>query len=373
MERFVALSDRVRPLIAGLATVLASIRWTPGRAAALTLFACGLAFAQPSGTVVVQGLNDPQDVLVAPDGTIYVAGSGKGGATNDTTASVEAVTPQGKTRVVAHLPSIADSFAYDGANGLAWADGSLYVTVGSWWNGADYARPPLADTVVRVRDGKVVKLADPWAFEASHNPDTFELDSHPYRVAVGPHGRLWVADSAANDLLSVDPATGTIQLVAVFPGVPGRTLGNPRRGMAKEDDPVPTGLVVRKDGTALVALLPGGAAPPGSSKIVEVARDGTLSDYATGLTTVTDLAVGPDGKLYAIEFGTFNGHNPVPSSGALVRVTPNGATTVLAGLDMPTAVAFTARGDALVTVDGAGLWGRGKLLRFAGIAAPGSP
>ena len=61
--------------------------------------------------------------------------------------------------------------------------------------------------------------------------DGLILESHPYGMAAGPDGWLWVADAGANDLLRVNPATGEIALVTAFDGLPG-AFPNPRRNDA---------------------------------------------------------------------------------------------------------------------------------------------
>lgn len=374
--------------MAGTAGRHGTCGWGPARigrslAAALAATLLGVALAQQPETLMT-GLNQPQDVLVGPDGTVYVAdagtGNGSGHATEagidladasqlGDTARVIALRPDGTETVLAHLPSLPDPFGFEGAAGLAMVDGSLYAAVSGWTMPVQIDRPPLYDSIVEIRDGTASQVADPWTFETIYNPDGYRYDSHPYRLARGPHGLLWVTDAAANDLLKVDPATGKIDLVTAFAGLP-RAEPNRGRNGTRERDPVPTGLVVRDDGSALVALLPGSPVENGASKILRVAPDASISDYATGFTMITDLQVGPDGRLYAVELAKMAQHAPQPDTGALVRVTPQGPDTVLSGLAYPTAVAFTPQGDALITVGGYGPPGSGRLLRFGAVAAP---
>jgi hypothetical protein len=79
--------------------------------------------------------------------------------------------------------------------------------------------------------------------------------------------------------------------VAVFDGVAG-PFPNEARGDAMESDPVPTAVVLGEDGAAYVSFLPGFPFIPGSAKVVMVDADGMVSDYATGLTMLTDLRHG---------------------------------------------------------------------------------
>ena len=352
------------------------------RAAALALAlallaAPGTSFAQDKGTVVLDGLNGPQDVVLAADGTLYVAENGTGpdvSASKPWTASgrVIAMAPDGTVRTLAKLPSLGNPrrrYDINGVGGLALDAGILYATSSRWLSGPPFARPDLAGTVVRVGPSGPVSVADTYQFELFNNPDQLTFDSHPYRLTAGPKGLLWVTDAAGNDLLKVDPASGKVSLVAVFPGLPSDIPSANRNG-ANEIDPVPTGLVVRDDGSALVALLSGGAFPDGASKIVEVSPAGDLSDYVTGLTAAIDLKRGPDGNLYVVQLAHFGTSDFLPATGSVLRLTPEGPKPILEHLSFPTAVTFSPAGDAYVAVGGLGPAGTGKVLRFAKLAAP---
>jgi sugar lactone lactonase YvrE len=79
-----------------------------------------------------------------------------------------------------------------------------------------------------------------------------------------------------------------------------------------------------------------------------------MSDFATGLTMLTDLTMGPDGNFYTTQFAIFGQRGPEPNSGAVLRVTPEGEiSVVLAGLPNVTAVAFDADGNGYVAINGA--------------------
>jgi hypothetical protein len=114
---------------------------------------------------------------------------------------------------------------------------------------------------------------------------------------------------------------------------------------------------------------------PGTSKIVKVGPDGSISDYATGLTTTTDVRTGPDGNLYAVQIAQFTDTGPVPNSGKIIRIKAGGVPeVVLSSLSFPTSIDFNAAGDAFVTINGAGAPGSGQLVKFAALtAAAGSP
>jgi hypothetical protein len=114
-----------------------------------------------------------------------------------------------------------------------------------------------------------------------------------------------------------------------------------------ESDPVPTAVAFDSEGNAYVSLLPRFPFLPGSAKVVKVTPDGQTSDYATGLTMLTDLRPGPDGSLYAVSIGQFTEQGPTPNSGAIIRIKEGAASeTVMSGLMSPTSIDFTPEGDA---------------------------
>jgi hypothetical protein len=227
---------------------------------------------------------------------------------------------------------------------------------------------PNMAAVVRIEDGEAATLADTWAFERENNPDGFILEAHPYGMTAGPDGMLWVADAGANTLYKVDPDSGEITLVAAFDGLPG-PMPNPARNGANESDPVPTGVTVGDDGTAYVSFLPGFPFTPGSAKVVQVSPAGEISDFATGLTMITDLRAGPDGNLYAVTLAVFGEQGPTPNSGAITRISETGVTEeVLSGLSFPSSIDFSANGDAYVTLNAVGAPGSGEVRRFADLA-----
>lgn len=331
--------------------------------------------------VVAEGFNGPMGVLVAPGGDVWVVDSGMGGdreletvspegepitARVGDTARIVRVSPDGLQTEVATMPSILMGQEATGGARLALVEGAVYVTNGVWSEAAGPEAMPLTAVVARLRHGALTTVADLWAFENAENPDGFVREAHPYGLTAGPDGMLYVADAGANTLLRVDPRGGEVTLLATFGGLPG-PMPNPGRGGANESDPVPTGVVVGEDGTLYVSLLPGFPFIPGSAKVVAVSGDGSVSDYAGGLTMITDLRAGPDGALYAVSLGEFGEQGPTPNTGALVRIENGETETVLDGLSFPTSVAFAADGAAYLTLNGIGAPGSGQLVRVAGI------
>lgn len=327
--------------------------------------------------VVATGLNGPQGVYVAADGTVWVTDDGLGGSSTFTVPGVQGtgnygdsarvikVAPGGAQSVVTSTPSInIPNIGPTGGGKIAVLGNTVYVANGVWNAGFSVARPAKASAVLRLDGAATVEVANLFAFEAATNPDGVPaaqggIDSHAYGLEAGPDGQLYVADAGANALLKVDPATGGVSLVA---SLAGQTSGTGAQS-------VPTGVAFGTDGSAYVSLLSGGPFPSGAAKVVKVTA-GVVSDFATGLTMLTDVERGPDGKLYAVSFGSFNpASTAIPftaNAGSIIRLGAGGEkTTVLSGLNYPTSVAFNAAGDAFVTENGLGLPGSGRVVRYS--------
>jgi hypothetical protein len=356
-----------------------------GLALVLVLLVASVASAQGGGTTVAEGFNSPQGVLVAPDGSVWVIDSGVGGdqeipsinpetgeavtAQVGDTARVVRIATDGSQTVAASLPSILVGQEATGGARLALLDGTLYATNGIWLGAASDEALPNTAAVVKIADGQATEVAQLWKLEKEQNPDPNILDSHPYGITAGPDGNLWVTDAGGNTLVKVNPASGETELVTVFAGLPG-PLPNPGRGGAMESDPVPTAVAFDQDGNIYVSLLSGFPFVPGSAKVLKVSAGGQVTDYATGLTMITDLRNGPDGNLYAVSFGQFGEQGPVPGSGAILRIKAGDASeTVIGGLTFPTSIDFTAEGDAYVTTPGVGAPGSGAVIMFEGLTS----
>ncbi len=346
--------------------------------------------AAPAEPVVVAtGLNAPMGVLVDTDGTLWITDSGLGGddvlrgvipGTDQVaelrwgrTARLVRIAPDGTSTDVLQLPSFVLPDGPQGAGHLAMQDGVLFLTSAGWSDWLQGARPADMGVVMQLVDGVATELSNTWDIERTANPDGALVETNPFDVTVGPDGGLWVTDAAGNTLLRVDIETGAVEVRAVFDVVPG-PIPNAARGGAQVIEPVPTAVAFDTAGLAFVSLLPGFPFLPGSGSVVRVTMDGTITSYATGLTMITDLVTGPDGRLWAVSLGQFTEQGPVPNSGAVLRIA-EGATheTVLSGLPFPTALAFGANGDAYVTLHGVGEPGSGQVMKYGALATRPSP
>lgn len=363
----------------------------------------------PEGcSVIAEGLLNPRYVAVGDDGAIYVSEAGVGGeeslappvdpiATPDagaspvaleegpggegsrgTTGQVSMISPDGTQSVIATgLPSYSMGVESTGPAGITVSGGQILLAVG----GAGPATAvldalPNENSVVSIdpATGEITLLADIGAYERANNPEPFNVDSNLYGIDVAADGTIYVNDAGGNTTYSVPAGGGDPTVVTVHPGIevpadqapPG---GNPFRGGANELDPVPTDIMSTTDGALLVSYLSGGPFPPGASKVVSVSTDGTITDVAMGLTMVVGLAGGPDEQLYVSQISTnFLGEMPEP--GNVVRVLGDGTQEVVVdGLMLPNGIAFDQNGDLLVVVNSVSMGEpNGQLLRCEGVA-----
>ena len=104
--------------------------------------------------------------------------------------------------------------------------------------------------------------------------------------------------------------------------------------------------------------------------MVQVATDGTVSDYATGLTMLTDLQIAPDGNLYAVSFGMFTEEGPVPNAGSIIRILDDGTPqVVIDGLPFATALAIDENGNGYVAINGIAIPEAGMVVYYEGLTA----
>lgn len=336
-------------------------------------------------TIVARGLNGPVGVLVETDGTLWISESGtggdqvmQGGAPDSEpvrsipwglTARLIRVGTDGTQTHVLSLPSMITPEGPDGAGRIVVLDGTLYVTSGAWTDGMSIDRPSNMAAIVRVMHGNASELVTTWDIERRDNPDGAAIETNPFDLTVGPDRALWLTDAAGNTLYRIDPATRALELRAVFSAMTGPIP----RGSREPDmtiQAVPTAVAFDADGDMYVSLMPGVPYLPGSGRVVRVSQDGRVSDYATGLTSLTDLVTGPDGQLYAVSVGLFTEHGPVANTGAIVRIREGPVSdTILSGLSFPSTLAFANNGDAYVARNSIGPAGSGEVVRYAALVS----
>ncbi|WP_236789092.1 ScyD/ScyE family protein [Amycolatopsis sp. GM8] len=298
----------------------------------------------PRQSTIASGLNAPRGLAFAPDGSLYVAEAGTGGAGPcvpgpeggqvcfGTTGSVTRI-GHGQKRVLTGLPSLAGP---GGAQAVGPSDvsfqgeGGMYVTVGLGGNPATL-RPQLPAAGQQLgwllRNGK--RASDISGYEVKANPDGGQIDTNPNSVAALPGGQA-VADAGGNDLLWV-ASNGKITTIARFPDrmvVAPPDLGLPP-GTQIPMQAVPTSVVRGPDGAFYVGELTGFPFQQGAARVWRVVPGHAPQVYAQGFTNIIDIGF-DRGTLYVLEIA----HNGLlgadaDPSGALLRVDKHGAPAIV--------------------------------------------
>lgn len=261
------------------------------------------------------------DIAATPDGSILVA---EGDVIKEISRS--------GIREVATIPTLQGEGpigvpAVTPVNGLeAIGRRSIFATRG----GVDQA---LGAALFHVSQGRARLVADVEAFEIAHDPDatkgpqwkdlrceaaqgyTAGPQSNPYHLAAVSGSEVLIGDAAGNTLLWAK-MNGEVDWVAVFTP-PVDESGEFLVEQTLEDgtecyvQPVPTSVAIGPDGAYYVGELTAATSPPldvarvwriepGSRHVVCPSDDCQV--VISGLTAVIDLAFGPDGMLYVVEF-----------------------------------------------------------------------
>jgi hypothetical protein len=335
--------------------------------AVVTCAAGMVAHARPRLTTVpgvtistyAEHLNDPRGLAFNPQGDLYVAEAGSGGASESTiglcdqvlsigpivggaTGRVIQVTPSGGTNVV--IDGLPSSEARpdvggdkQGAAAVAFVGQQMFTLVSGGGCSHGHADLLANNGILATDRFGTTRLADlsawlianpgPKGLESPRSPD-YEPDGTWYSMLVD-QGRLLALEPNHGQLISVHPQTGAVQLVSdLF----GRFGDHTYSSMAIDRGDLYIGTL---------GQIVWNPAPPVpdfvnsfAAGIYRLGRNGSAEQVATGLHAVLGIAFDAAHRLYAIQSPIF-----LPGTGSFVRVDPDGTIVpIVTGLDFPSAV-----------------------------------
>jgi hypothetical protein len=340
----------------------------------ITLALAPALLAQPNQTIFATGLNNPRGLKFGPDGFLYVAEGGTGGALSTVGTCTQVITPVGPytggftgriskispagivTTVADNLPSDQTSDAngnsVSGVADLAFVGNTLYaITAGA---GCSHGLAGTDNGVLRVNgDGSTTMIADLSVYQKGHpvknpQPDDFEPDGTWYSM-IAVNGVLYAVEPNHGELDAIT-TNGKISRVLDISSIQGHI--------------VPTALAYDGE-NFLVGNLDLFPIRDGSSKIMSITPQGSLTTVDINLTIIVGLAYDSQGRLYVLENTTGNLF-PTPGTGKVVRVTSKHTVTeIAAGLSLPTAMTFGPDGNLYVSNNGFGFpAGQGEIVKI---------
>ncbi len=288
--------------------------------------------------VVAEGLLAPIGLAEGAGGNIFVAEDGTG--EDDFSGGISLITSDGHVRrVVDGFPSGRDSGDLSGAALVGVRDGTVYI--GNFGAGHLWTIPEATLTAGEEPLG----LDDLDVAMGALNEVRL---TNPFDVTFDPDGRPVVADSSENGV-ATETDDGRTRFIHRF-----GELSDPNSATLKIDA-VPTG--IERVGDEYYVTLTGGCPyPAGAGQLVAIDGERNQRPVIVGLNMPIDVAQGPDGTVWVLEFAEFEegascftGEGYRAGTGRLSRLVDGSLETVLSGLDYPGAVLPASDGSLYVS------------------------
>ncbi len=304
------------------------------------------ALGPPQVTVVVDGLLGPLGMAALPDGGLLVAEEGTGN--KDLSAGVSLIQADGTVgRLISGLPSSRDAGDLSGVPLVALSPDGKTIYVGGF-NQRHLLTLPLS----RDQQRTLTLPATPYALD-DLTPAMLELNNvwviNPYDLTFDPDGVPVVTDASGNGVATMNP-DGTTRFFHRFVELP-----NPSKEGATVQA-VPTG--IERVGDEYYVTLTGGCPyPVGAGQLVAIDEARGQRTVVGGLNMPIDVAQGPDGTIWVLEFARFttdascfDGSGYQVKTGRLSRILADGTVeTVLTELNFPGAVLPMPDGSLYIT------------------------
>ncbi|MBW7884714.1 MAG: ScyD/ScyE family protein, partial [Caldilineaceae bacterium] len=310
----------------------------------------------PQVDVLVDGLFAPIGMAALPDGGLLVAEEGTG--ERDNSAGVTLITADGQVgRLVSGLPSTRDAGDLAGVPLVSVAPDGATIYIGSFAAGHLWTLP--------LPSAAAGGLTLP---DKPYTPDQLgqamvKLNNvmlvNPFDLTFDPDGTPVVTDASGNGVAIENP-DGTTRFFHRFDRLQDPTLAT------RTIEAVPTG-ITRVGERYLVALTGGCPYPAGAGQVAVIDKERNQRTLLDGLNMPIDVALGPDGTIWVLEFASFTpdqscftGRGYEVETGRLSRLAPGCLTdqgvakdcsleTVLEGLNFPGAVLPMADGSLYIS------------------------
>jgi hypothetical protein len=290
-------------------------------------------YSQPQVSVVAEGLLNPLGLAALPDGGLLIAEEGTG--QNDLSSGVSLLTAEGEIgRFISGLPSSRDSGDLSGVPFVAVSPDNDRIYL-SYFNAGGLL-------TLAIDPERPLTLPN-----TPFGPDDLELTMTPlnevrlsnaFAVTFDREGVPVVSDATENGVAkkTADDQTRFIHRFSEL------------RDPANEHitiDPVPTG-IARVGAEYYVTLFGGCPYPAESGRLVAIDESRNERTIIDGLNMPIDVALGPDGTIWVLEFARFaegascfDGTGYLPHTGRLSRIGSDGRlVTVQEALNFPAAV-----------------------------------
>jgi hypothetical protein len=276
-----------------------------------------------------------------------------------------------RTTVASGFPSSSDSMGdTSSVADLAFMDGKLYALIAGGGCSHGVADIPNSVAIVNLHNGSWSIIANLSHFVQTHpvaypNAGDFEPDGTFYSMA-SAMGELFVVEPNHGQVISV-ATDGRMRSVLDVSASEGHIVPT---GITHRDGQFYLGNLnlfpITPTSSKILTL--------GYAECSRVAAPG-LTDEGTprslhilaskaGFTTAVSTAFGPDGLLYAVELSDAAGF-PTPGDGKIVRVNADGTIEDIAtGLAVPTAMTFGPDGKIYASNFGAAPAGLGQIVRI---------
>jgi hypothetical protein len=331
----------------------------PARASGAPTIIRGVSPSTASVSVYATGFNNPRGLKFGPDGHLYVAEGGPGGSDSTVGQCEQAAGPPAGpgpytgsttggriskvvngTRVTVNdkfassQTSAAFGFLVSGVADIAWIGNTMYALEAG--GGCSHGVLHHPNGIYKVNGSATPSLvADLGAYQMHHPV------AHPNAGDFEPDGTWYGMVAVRGALYAVEPNHGELDKIT-----PDGTISRVVDISASQGHIVPTAIATH--GVFYVGNLNPFPITPGSSKILRITPDGSISTAATGLTTVVGVAFDNRARMYVLE-NTVTPGGPAPGEGEVVRISGGKKEVIASGLALPTAMTFGPDGALYVS------------------------